>query len=188
MLDPVETMAAAVHDVRGSVGSIRLALTSVLDDIDDGDVEFRRSMLSGAEAECRRLNASLTALPAIVAAGVDSSAPAAVDLRPSLEAACEEAGRRQVNVKLGVAGRVAASVRAESLAPAIAALCIVVGDGDADVVVSASEDAGRARLTVARADGGQVRWDRAVIRGLADSIGADLVGGSDGVELLFERT
>lgn len=82
--DPVDAMAAAVHDVRGSIGSIRLALTSVLDEMADDADDFCRSMLTGAEAECRRLNASLTALPALVAAGTDKSDMSTVELGPAL--------------------------------------------------------------------------------------------------------
>src|SRR4051794_23631307 len=101
---PAEAMAAAVHDVRSSIGSIRLALTSVLDD--DEDAEFRRSMLSGAEEESRRLNASLTALPALVAAMTDVSEPAPVDLVAALRDAAESAKRREVDVRVEPSGPV----------------------------------------------------------------------------------
>jgi len=186
--DPTEAVAAAVHDVRGSVGSIRLALTSVLEEIDDPDVEFRRSMLAGAEAECRRLNASLTALPALVAAGVDSSQPAAADLVACLEAAREDAARRQVDVVVDASGPVQASVRSASITEALAALCVVVADGDGAVVVGAREEGGHAVVTVARADGSAVRWDRAVIRGLAESLGAEVAGGANGFGVIFPTT
>ncbi len=81
----------------------------------------------------------------------------------------------------------AVAARAASLAQGVAALCVVVGDGDGGVVVNVNELDGRTEVVVARADGGRVRWDRAVVRGLAESLGAELVGGADGVELSFRQ-
>lgn len=100
---PADAIAAALHDIRSSVGSIRLALTSVLDD--EEDAEFRRTMLSSAEEESRRLNAALTALPALVAAATDSSTPVTFDLNGLLRQAADDAGRRQVEVQVGWQGR-----------------------------------------------------------------------------------
>lgn len=57
-------MRDVLHDLRGSVGSIRLAITGVLDDGDDAS--FREVMLSSADEEARRLAAALGAVPALM--------------------------------------------------------------------------------------------------------------------------
>jgi len=176
---PAEAMAAAVHDVRSSVGSIRLAVTSVLED--DEDADFRRTMLSGAEAETRRLNGALAALPALVAAMTDVSESAPVDLVAALRDAADSAKRREVDVSVEPSAPVHVRARAASLTEVLAAVCVLVADAGGDVVA----DAAGTRARIQRADGGAIRWDRALVHHLVGSVGAEVAGDSSGVELAF---
>lgn len=78
----IDALREVTHETRGAVGTIRLAMTTLLEDgIDEAT---RVELVKAADTEAVRLVAELAALPALVAALVDDSAPAPVDLAAAL--------------------------------------------------------------------------------------------------------
>ncbi|HVE93939.1 MAG TPA: hypothetical protein VNB24_03390 [Acidimicrobiales bacterium] len=77
----VEAFAEFAHDLRGAMGSLRLVMSSL---VDEDDAEQRRVFLTMAEDEVQRVAVTATALPALGAAASDQSTPVAVDLSAAL--------------------------------------------------------------------------------------------------------
>ena len=154
-----------VHDLRSSLGSIRLVLTSVLDE-PDASIEDVRPLLVGAEAETRRLAATIAAVPALVEAAMDHERRVITDLGVVLDAAVADARRRDVHVS--VSGRPGQVALAPTAPGVLSALCgITAGDTNhVDLIVTPDG------LVLRRADGTAPRVDSAAVRHLASALGA----------------
>lgn len=132
---------AAVHDAKSSAGSIRLVLTTLLDEEDD-DREFLVSMLARADAETRRLAVQLDALPALVAALTDPSPSEQIDVAAATRRALSRARRSGIIVGGSVRGPMHVRGRFASTEKVIAVL-IGLASGGAQPV----------RLTIGRRNG-----------------------------------
>jgi hypothetical protein len=119
-----DVVSDAVHELRGTIGSIRLLITSLIDDGDDP--EYRMSMLTKADAEVLRLSHAVGALPALIRATTDLTPTEPVDL----EAACAKAG-----IRVEGASGVVVMARSLYLADVLSSMCGVV---PMEVVVNAS--------------------------------------------------
>lgn len=80
----VDAFAEFAHDLRGAMGSLRLVISSLLD---EDEVEQRRLLLNLADEEVQRVAATASALPALAIAAADRSTPVSVDLDGAIAAA-----------------------------------------------------------------------------------------------------
>jgi hypothetical protein len=93
----IDALREVTHETRGSVGTIRLAMTTLLEDgIDEAT---RVELVKAADTEAVRLVAELAAVPALVAALVDHSPPEPVDLTAALRRANREVSGLGVSVR-----------------------------------------------------------------------------------------
>jgi hypothetical protein len=174
---PAELTSAAVHDVRGSLGSIRLAVTSLL--ADDDDAEFRKMMLDTVELETRRLDVALTGLQALTLALTDRRAVERVALGDALRAAAADAARRDVVTDLVGNADPPVVARPDALRAVLAALLAIVGNGESRVVAACEPSDGGAAVRMQRADGGPVMSERALVDSLLGAISARAVPSAD---------
>lgn len=183
---PAELSSAAVHDVRGSVGSIRLAVTSVLADGDD-DAEFRQMMLTTIETETRRLDAALSGLQALTDALTDSEQPERVDLGEALRQAAAQAARRQVATDVESLDAMTVTARPAALRAVIAALLGIAADGAGSVILAAKERENDVVLRIARGDATAVASERALVRSLLAALDAEATPDVDALEFRLPR-
>jgi hypothetical protein len=147
----IAALREVTHETRGAVGTIRLAMTTLLEDgIDEAT---RVELVKAADTEALRLVAELAALPALVAALVDDAPPAPVDLSAAL---------RRINRDLSGLG---VAVRARGRTP-----LVVLGDANFEAVLAAlvrvSIAAGATEVSARVVDGAiEVRFAGAVRRG-----------------------
>lgn len=143
-----ESLREFVHDARGSLGSIRLSIDSLLED--DGDLDFRRLMLRAVDTETRRLAACLDALPATLIE--PSAVPEEIDLVVASSHAARRASETGLSVRLSAPANFVVSTPLEPAdvgegllatlrlaAGAKAALDVEVGRDGNEVVISGGE-------------------------------------------------
>lgn len=141
-----EVFVEVAHDLRGALGSLRLVMSSL---VDDDDASNRGQMLVLADAETQRIAAGLAALPALGLAATEDTPPVIVDLVGALNAAASEAARYGARVSVRALPAIHVTCRASVLALVLPALFLLAagtgGDtqvltevGAADVVVACS--------------------------------------------------
>ena len=155
---------AAVHDAKSSAGSIRLVVTTLLDEPDE-DREFLRSMLARADAETRRLAVQLDALPALVAALTDTSPIESLDIAHATRRALSRARRSGITVHGSVRGAMHVRGRLGSAEHVIAVLMGLASGGALPV-----------RLSVGRHDGRVVIHLRSEATRSAGALAGHLIG------------
>lgn len=158
------TLAAAVHDIIGVLGTVRLAVSAARSEF---DAAFRDSLLDSAEAEVRRLVGLVAAVP--VLAGADRPGETmSVAVAELVATAAQQARRRGVDVALGTADVERLECR-RSLGEAVGALALIASAGGSPVTVnvdSAPDGAGqRIEITGDRVP------DDAIVRGLLHRAG-----------------
>lgn len=100
-MNEADAFAEFAHDLRGAMGSLRLVVSSLLD---EGDPESRRLLLNLADEELRRVAAAAGALPALAVAATDRSEPVSLELEGALADAVTTAARYGVRAtRLGSA-------------------------------------------------------------------------------------
>lgn len=128
--------AQIAHDIRGSVGSLRLVLGAV---IDEDDPTSRAALIHAADDEARRLAAGLAALPALETALTDRTEPVALDLGDALRTAATVVSNYQASVDLHLSDPVVVRSRPAVLARTLPALlllpCALSGATEVRVVV-----------------------------------------------------
>lgn len=97
-MNPTEVFAEAAHDLRGGLGSLRLVMSSL---VEDDDPQSRAGLLRLADDETVRLAAGLPALPALGLAATDQSEPTDVDLPAALAEAAVATARHGGRVEVG---------------------------------------------------------------------------------------
>ena len=178
-LDVTAAVRDVVHDLRSSLGSIRLVLTSALDEPDD-ELPAVRPLLVGAEAEARRLAAALAAISALVETGV-AAPPGPVDCADLFDAAAADALRRDARVNVGRhPGQV---VVPGSAAVVLGALCSIVAGEGASVDLTSEVEDGRVIVSLSTVDAPLPRLPNAAVRHLASALGATLGDATDAVRL-----
>jgi signal transduction histidine kinase len=178
-----DVLSDVVHDIRTSVGSVRLAVTSLLGEEDD-DPEYRRITLTAADDEVRRLNASLTAIPALTAAHADQGGEGAVPLASLMREAVREAGRRNVTVEVERSTRTRVQAKATA-ARTLGALLVVVDGGVGRVSVGIQKEAGHVIVRVFRSDGTAVIGGRCVVTELVRVLGIEATACDGILQLAF---
>ena len=134
-----QVFAEVAHDLRGVLGSMRLVITSAIDEDDPGQ---RRTLLQLADDEAKRGAAGLAALPALALAFTgDDADPTAVDLPPALAAAAAAAGRYGATVNIVTSRPAQVTCRPDVLALALPALFLLAAglDGATDVSAMPTE-------------------------------------------------
>lgn len=145
MTAPIATRAAAAeviaditHDARGAVGTIRLAVTTLLET--DNDAALREQLLRAVDEEAGRLVAELSAAPALVAASLDTSLATPVDLIAALDAAATALRTADVIVRVTAAGPLLVRAREDTLVEVLTALLRVAASRGADEVIAGTAD------------------------------------------------
>jgi hypothetical protein len=165
---PVNAMADVAHDARGAVGTIRLAVTALLDIGDDAAV--RDELLGSVAEEASRLALELAALAPLVGALTDRAKPAPVDIVEVLRRAGADVAGEPVLLVLA---------RPTSLDAALAALLALVGATTAEI------DDVTAPATVRLPGARLPRPDSRLVDYLVRGIGATSRPGVDGLTLEF---
>jgi len=174
-----DAFAEFAHDLRGAMGSLRLVVSSLLD---DDDPDHRGALLKLADEEVQRVAVTAGALTALGASAGDRSTPVPVDLDGAVTdavAACTRYGVR-VTVPTTVAGRVLA--RPAVLAHALPAVFQLASGtlGATDVTVEAVDDG----VAVACSCGAMWPQARHLFARLVDAAGGRVVAG-DGLRFVL---
>ena len=134
-----EVFAEVAHDLRGALGSLRLVMSSL---VDDDDPVRQRELLRLADEETRRIALGLAALPALGLAATDDSDPVAVDLVSLLDAAVQDTARYGATVSLARVSPVEVTCRPAVLALVLPALFVLASGMSGATVVSAEAGPG----------------------------------------------
>lgn len=177
-MNAAEAFTQVEHDLRGSVGSLRLVLTMLLDDDRLAD---QRPLLAAADDEVRHVAAELAALPALAVAVSDHGAALEMDLTEALHAAAASARRHEVAVALQDDPPLVVRARPHVIERALPALLVLAAGPSCSTQVH-----------VERGDGGPTLWcsgpplrpqSRRLAGLLADALGWTVVDGPTGLRL-----
>ncbi|HUQ83175.1 MAG TPA: hypothetical protein VM076_18630 [Gemmatimonadaceae bacterium] len=140
MSDP-EAFEEFAHDLRGTMGSLRLVMSSL---IDEEDAEQRGAFLALAEEEVQRVAVCAGALPALAA--VDRSASAEIDLGPALADAALAALRYGVRATVAPAASARVLSQPVALASVLPALFQLAAGTTGATTVSCEPSPGGVRI------------------------------------------
>lgn len=164
------------HDLRGAIGSLRLVISSL---IDEEDPAHRAVMLQLADDEALRMAAGLAALPALSLAITDATPAQPVDLRAAMAAAGAVAARYGARVELGDVPAASVAGRPGVIALALPALLLLACGIEGECEVSGEVVAGGVEVTCT---GGPL-WPQArhLVPHLAQAVGGASDTGAAGV-------
>lgn len=148
-MSAIDAVSDISHDALGALGTIRLAVTTLLEH--GADADLRMQLLTAADAEAVRVVADLSAVSAVVAVCSDDSAVAPVDLAGALHAARQEVLGFGVDVHVKAEPPLLTLARPNSVAAALAAL-LRYGAARGGSEIEAAADATRIRVRFSGAD------------------------------------
>lgn len=131
--------ARIAHDIRGSLGSLRMVCNLLRDEPGLGE---HRGLLASAENEIHRLAAGLVALPALAAAAAEADEPTDVDLAPEVRDAVAVAAQHGEPVRADGIPDIRVRARPAALRrglPALLVLAAAQPEGS-DVTVVVDDD------------------------------------------------
>ena len=162
-------VAELVHEVRGAAGSVRLALTTLLEAGDDP--ELRRELLESADGETRRLLRRLSLITPVVACLTANGRAESVQLRPALRSARRRprvgAGRQ---VTMRVSGEPVGACPQAALEQGLVALVGAVAAGEWSSIKAHADDGAVVVVLPARAS---IRETREFSAAMAGAVGAE---------------
>ena len=174
-----DALAEFGHDARGSLGALRLAVTSLGRSDDDGGDE---SLLAAAEQEISRMAAALVALPTLALLN-HRQPPATVGLGSTLRAVVEAARRYEIEVSV-VTGIDRAVRTTAAIERVLLAVVVLAAGADETTQVTVIDDDG----SVLVASSGARPWPQArrLVAHLVSIVDATLVDAPTGLVLRFQ--
>lgn len=175
-MNGAEVFGEAAHDLRGGLGSLRLVMSSL---VDDDDPSSRAALLRLADEEAVRLAAGLAALPALGLAATDRSEPTEIDLRDALAEAAVATTRHGGRVDIGDVPPVRVFARLEVTTLVLPALFMLACGTEGSTSVSAQLVLGRVVISCT----GATLWPQArhLVPRLAEAAGGKAAEIASGV-------
>lgn len=181
-MNATEVFSEAAHDLRGGLGSLRLVMSSL---VDDDDPQSRAGLVRMADDETVRLAAGLLALPALGLAATDQSEPTDVDLSAALTEAALATARHGGRVEVGDVPSVRVIARHEVMALVLPALLLLACGVEGTTLVRVELQDTRVAISCTSAP----LWPQArhLVPRLAEAVGGAAAVSSSGVSFSLTR-